>query len=63
MTRHPWARNRRRDTRGERWDALADAMRQADAPRKAAQEAAGEALPRGGANVSPAAGRAAREPR
>ena len=43
MNRHPFARDRRRPQRGERWDALAEKFQQADAPREAAQEAAGEA--------------------
>ena len=49
--RHPWSRARRRDksqapaTPGARWDAMAQAFRQA------AQERSGDAQPQGGADV------------
>lgn len=50
----------RRQARGTAWTALAEKFQQAGTPREPAQDRAGDAQPRAGADVSPAAERAAR---
>ena len=63
MNRHPWARDRRKEKRGTRWDTLAERFPQPETAHETAQEAPGDAHARAGGDASTESQRTAREAR